>query len=184
MNSKTIEIDVRLLKKYRLSPTDYIALILLDRGLSKGKIDEVIEGTINWKSIMDRGWVDDATRLCPKYSTSFRPSIDIDMMFVKFYNAFPHTVEGRPPLRTVNPYSRAAKATKERFIREVGIRNAPTRFKEIMRGLKNELEYRRISGESKYMQNIDTWLNQHTYERWLSLPEKKSNSLKYGHNLK
>lgn len=180
-----IEIDIQLLKKHGLSPTDYTALVLLDKGLSKDEIDEVIEGAVNWKSMMDSRWIkfDNGVHLCPKYEASFRPTIDIDKMFMEFYNTFPHKA-GNRPLRALDLDSKAAKETKKRFKRELGKRKASIQFTKIMNGLHSEMKSRRMRGEFKYMNNIDTWLTQHVYEKWQEEPVKDVNSTGYGQDLK
>jgi len=183
LKSEMIEIDIQVLKKHKLSPTDYTALVLLDKGLSKDEIDEVIEGGINWKSMMDKRWIkfDNGVHLCPKYENSFRP--DIDKMFMEFYNTFPYKAGSRP-LRAASLDSKAAKDTKKRFKREIGKRNASAKFEMLMTGLHAEMKSRRMRGEFKYMNNINTWLNQHVYEKWQPEPEKEENSPGYGQDLK
>lgn len=98
-------------------------------------------------------------------------------LFEEFYKTFPHKVPtnmGFRPVSTTDPSGVSAKTTRAIWDRIV--KNKPYLQKTIIDNLKRELAHRTAEGSLAYLQNIDTWLRQATWEKWEDVPDKKSNN--------
>ena len=95
---------------------------------------------------------------------------DIDNSFEEFYNMFPHKVPDSTghyrPVSTKDITSVSAQATRKLWNRIIG--SNPSLQDNIIEGLKKELKYRERSGTMMYLNNIDTWLRNYTWEKWLT----------------
>jgi hypothetical protein len=54
---------------------------------------------------------------------------------------------------------------------------------EVIKGLQNELDIRRKSNQMEFMQNLDTWLNQHTWEKYISIDAGEHEQSQSGHRI-
>ena len=104
-----------------------------------------------------------------------------DDLFEEFYSTFPYKVPvgntGFRPVSTQDVNGVSAKVTRGIWDRVT--KNKPYLQRQIIDNLKKELEYRKNDGSLAYLQNIDTWLRQATWEKWDSIPDKKSSSNNY-----
>jgi len=96
-------------------------------------------------------------------------------LFEEFYSLFPNYVEtgiGRRAISAKDPNSISGKNTHDIWKRVT--KNKPGLQKKIIECLKRELEHRRSTDSMSYLQGIDTWLRQATWEKWEDIPDKKS----------
>lgn len=103
-----------------------------------------------------------------------------DDLFDEFYRIFPHKVPtefGFRPVSTTDPEGVSAKVT--RGIWERVIKNKPYLPEKIIANLKRELVHRQAENSLGYLQNIDTWLRQATWEKWEDIPNKKEANNNY-----
>ena len=89
-------------------------------------------------------------------------------LFEKFYNTFPHTVpvdHGDPrPLRASSINTNTAKVFKTKWSRKV--RSNLELQAKIIKILEAEIQWREENDTLKYMNNIDTWLNNYNWEKY------------------
>lgn len=100
-----------------------------------------------------------------------------DDLFEEFYKLFPNRVEtnvGFRVISAVDPESISAQNTKNIWKRIT--KGKPTLQRKIIDCLKKELESRKLNNSMAYLQNIDTWLRQATWEKWEDIPEEKKSS--------
>ena len=150
-----------------LTVNTYLALMMLKYGNIGYKISEN-----DLQELFSKGWIESATiesDLSPKAKRYFTST----ELFEEFYTTFPHTVpvdfkEPRP-LRTVSTTTNAAKATQIRWLKRV--KGNIELQKKIIQILKAEINWREINDTLKYMNNIDTWLNNYTWEKYEYLLE-------------
>ena len=98
-------------------------------------------------------------------------------LFEEFYKLFPNRVEtniGYRAISAVDPYSISGKNTHDIWRRIT--KNKPNLQGKIIDGLKRELEHKRANNSMAYLQGIDTWLRQATWEKWEDIPDKKGST--------
>lgn len=103
-----------------------------------------------------------------------------DDLFEEFYAVYPHKVNtefGFRPVSTTDPNSASAKITRGIWDRIV--KNKPYLQCRIINNLKRELEYRKNDNSMAYLQGIDTWLRQATWEKWNDIPDKRNSDGNY-----
>lgn len=114
-------------------------------------------------------------KFLPKAQTLF-PSDE--SLFEQFYSLFPHKVPDDSgnyrPVSTISSNTASAAETKKLWKRIV--RQNQSLKEDIIRGLKIELQHRQVSGTMKYLNNIDTWLRNNSWEKWLSLKSSDKTS--------
>jgi hypothetical protein len=93
----------------------------------------------------------------------------LDKAFKELYEAYPRQVpDGRGGfrvLRAKNFDSEDAKTCKRKY--ENAIKNNKDVHEKVMKGLKTELLMRKSS--MTYMQNLQTWINQRAWEKYMDL---------------
>jgi hypothetical protein len=112
-------------------------------------------------------------------SSKGRSFFEGDDLFEEFYKLYPTSVEtglGRRAISAKDPNSTSGKQTHEIWKRVT--KNKPGLQKKIIDCLKRELEHRRSTDSMSYIQGIDTWLRNATWEKWEDIPEQ-NNSKNY-----
>lgn len=93
---------------------------------------------------------------------------DLNTKFLEFYGAFPIKVPGRNGdyrvLRAKDHNSKLAQDIKTKYIKLI---KKPGMHQIIMQGLLNQLKVQKNS--LQYLQNIDTWINQRTWEKFIDV---------------
>ena len=99
-----------------------------------------------------------------------------DDLFNEFYELFPNSVDsgfGRRVISAKDPNSISGKTTHDIWRRVT--KDKPFIQRKIIDCLKRELESRKANNSLGFIQGIDTWLRQATWEKWEDIPnEKKS----------
>jgi hypothetical protein len=101
-------------------------------------------------------------------------------LFEEFFALFPSSVDtgfGRRAISAKDPNSISGRATHDIWRRIV--KNKPDLQRRIIDGLKRELSSRKASNSLGFIQGIDTWLRQATWEKWDDIPDKKDSPSKY-----
>jgi|TARA_R110002020_G_scaffold137687_4_gene307108 hypothetical protein len=164
-----IEIDLSLLKENHLSPDDYIFLYLIWR---KGfNTVESIPLRIKATRLEHDGWITlndelDHTKFVVQQKFKDLYLADADKMFEELVELYPFKVlsptRGARVLRAKDPNSMSNKKAKNRYKRI--IQNKPHLHRYIIKCLKTQLEHEKDN--LGYMQNLDTWINNHTWEKY------------------
>jgi len=164
-----IEIDLCLLEQNHLSPDDYIFLYLIWR---KGfSYIGSIPLRINASRLQTDGWIvlnkeNDHTKFIVQQKFKDLFIGDFDTMFEELVEEYPFKVEsptrGTRILRAKNPNSMSNKKAKNKYKRIVA--NKPYLHRYIIKCLKTQLEHEKHN--LGYMQNFETWINNHTWEKY------------------
>ena len=104
----------------------------------------------------------------------FDPGEDL---FEEFFALFPNAVDtgfGKRAISAKDPNSISGKNTHDIWRRIT--KNKPNLQGKIIDGLKRELEHKRANNSMAYLQGIDTWLRQATWEKWEDIPDKKGST--------
>lgn len=158
---ENIFIDQREIKALGLNLNEYLSLMYIN-----GVIDYKCT-TNDLNRLVELGYIvrlGDNYILSPKSINYFQSS----ELFREFYNVFPHTVPDKVgdsrPLRTLNEVSQAGLITKGIWKKKV--RGNINLQNHIIDVLKAEIDWRNNTGSLPYMNNIDTWLRQHNWEKY------------------
>ena len=160
-----IEIDINLLLENDISADDYLALYALYR---KGyKILGRLKLSPNWDSLQDKGFVKlgesiEEHIVRQKFIDLF--SSDFDQMFVELLGRYPMKVQSKSGVRiqhAADPNAKANKRAKDRYRKVVG--NKRFIHDKIMKLLDVQLKVER--GRLEYLQNLEVWINNHTWEK-------------------
>lgn len=103
-----------------------------------------------------------------------------DDLFEEFFALYPNSVEtglGRRVISARDPNSVSGKATHDLWKRVT--KNKPGLQRKIIECLKRELNQRRLDNSLGFIQGIDTWLRQATWEKWEDIPDDKKSSSNY-----
>tara|TARA_R100001198_G_C5233319_1_gene211958 strand:- start:916 stop:1458 length:543 start_codon:yes stop_codon:yes gene_type:complete len=166
-----IQIDVNLLIDESISADDFTALYILYRNGH----DLVIKMNLkpNWIDLQEKGFV--KLGASPKTHVVRQKFIDLftsdfDKMFNELLIKYPmkvNTNRGVRILHAKDPSCNANLKAKKKYKRIVG--NKLHVHSHIMKCLNKQLELER--NNLGYMQNLETWLNNHTWEKYANIDE-------------
>ena len=166
----TIEIDLELLKTTKLTPNEFIGLYLTFRkGYSY--LDE-LPLNIDWKNLEDKGYITIETLGTQTVTNKFTQlfSNNFDTMFAELISIYPnrvHTSTSTRVLCAADPKAKTNLKAKKRYKLVVG--NKLHVHNRIIKLLKVQLKMQEDS--LGYMQNLETWINNHTWEKYENLDE-------------
>ena len=168
----TIEIDLELLKTTNLSPNEFIGLYLVFR---KGYTYlEELNLNIDWTNLERKGYVKNEL-VTDKFKSLF--SNNFDLMFSELISVYPNKVStstGVRVLHAVDPKAKANLKAKNRYKRIVS--NRLHVHNRIMKLLKVQLKIQ--EDNLAYLQNLETWINNHTWEKYENLKENEGKTTK------
>tara|TARA_R110002051_G_scaffold325315_1_gene427034 strand:- start:390 stop:923 length:534 start_codon:yes stop_codon:yes gene_type:complete len=165
-----IEIDLELLEELDLRPNEYIALHCKHKEID---ICDKFNDYIHWGDLMTAGWLDGNWQITDKWLDLF--AADFDNLFKELLEVYPAVVEspnrGRRVLHAKDPNAYTNMKAKNRYRKITN--EKVTKHKEIIRLLQIQLETDKDS--LGYMQKLETWLNNYTWEDYIDINLDKSN---------
>ena len=168
-----LEIDLSLLKDIGLSPNDYVFLYCVYR-----KAYSYVNNGYSPLRLQESEWIvygEDVTKhvIQQKFRDLFVS--DYDSMFAELCNAYPFKVEsptrGVRVLHAKDPKAASNKKARNKYKKIVG--NKPHLHKYIMKCLQLQLEHEKDN--LGYLQNFETWINNHTWEKYEGMNIKDIN---------
>ena len=168
-----LEIDLSLLKDIGLSPNEYIFLYCVHR-----KAYNYFNSEYHPVQLQDTGWIvygEDVTKhvIQQKFRDLFVS--DTDAMFAELCAAYPFKVEsptrGARVLHAKDPKAASNKKARNKYKKIVG--NKPHLHKHIMQCLQLQLSHEKDN--LGYLQNFETWINNHTWEKYEGMNIKDIN---------
>jgi len=171
-----IEIDIELLTANEISADDYLALYAIYR---KGfKTLRSLNLSPNWIALEEKGLIKlgsshEESVIRQKFIDLF--SSDFDQMFNSLLLAYPmkvRTATGVRVLHASDPKSKANKKARDRYKRIVGSKKFV--HDRIMKLLDVQLRIERDN--LGYLQNLEVWLNNHTWEKYVDVEENGKES--------
>jgi hypothetical protein len=177
-----IQIETENLIKEKITPNDYIILKLLFENqystlqklfpITSTLIDnlKILEYESYLKMTVDElDWTKISTQIFLRQKT-------IDLFIVKqsafltWWNMYPTKVgigNNVRVLKTFDADTNLGRKCKQKFDRITG--NDPIKEDQLIKGLEIELEIKKKSNSMQYMQLVDVWLNQETYQKYIHL---------------
>lgn len=154
-----MDLNIRLISENNLSPDEYVYLYIVYKN-AQNLLDKV-KLKYDPADLQLRGWVNENT-VTEKFLDLFVS--DVDVMFAELISIYPNRVTTSSGnvrvLCAKNPDAASNKKAKKRYSKLVA--NKPHIHKYIIRCLNNQLKVQDIA----YMQNIETWLNNYTWEKY------------------
>jgi len=162
-----IEIDLELIKEIGLTPNQYIYLHC------KHKKHEYTVNNIQVPILINSKWLNEDGTIGPQWLDLF--ASDFSDLFIELLNVYPAIVEspgrGKRVLHAKDPDAYTNMKSKNRYRKITG--EKVTVHKEIIRLLKVQLQAEVDS--IGYMQNLETWLNNHTWEKYVDINLEEKN---------
>jgi len=160
-----------ILRKYGLSPNQYFFLIAL---LGKEMPFKIHPDEIN--DLINRSFISMDTSsyyILPKVDLIFTSKNELEEVFTELWNLYPHKTPNGRLLRPSSANSQIAKKAFQKLNKQVG---NSAEYVQLIKGLKNEINYRTKSRTLNYMQHINTWINQKTWESYVDEDESEEDS--------
>ena len=178
-----IEIDLELLEEIGLTPTEYVFLHLIhkqsEEWITCTKLFESMEiNSLEEKNMLvlipGATKIERSMKVGQAYLDLF--ASDFTKLFKELIDIYPAVVQspnrGKRVLHAKDPDAYTNMKAKNRYRKITG--EKVTVHKEIIRLLKVQLETAKDS--LGYMQNLETWLNNHTWEKYVDINlEEESN---------
>ena len=159
-----IEIDTERLTNLGLTPDEYVYLSLL----KSGQLD-LLKLDVDLELLQTNGWIkigeDDEVTLRDKFESSTLSNFD--QMWHGLLSRFPLKVINQGTvrmLRAKDPDSKANSKSKAKYKKIVG--TDKEKHDRIIECLNRELDFRRKGNGLGYMQMLDTWINNHSWEKY------------------
>tara|TARA_R100001224_G_scaffold74885_1_gene46038 strand:- start:20 stop:565 length:546 start_codon:yes stop_codon:yes gene_type:complete len=167
-----VRIDIQLLLDNDITADEYVALYALLRNGKKTLAS--LNLVIDWEKLQEKSFVKlgstvDNHTVRQEFINLF--SSDFDQMFAELLSTYPmkvNTENGVRVLHALDPDCQANKKAKNKYKKIVGTKKFV--HNRIIQLLKVQLGAER--NRLAYMQNLETWLNNHTWEKYANI--KKS----------
>ena len=165
-----IEIDLELLQTTGLSPDEYVALYLV---LRKGYTYlDTVKFEVNYAELQEAGYILDHTtdpiEVTRKYKALF--STNFEAMFAELVTAYPNRVNTKTSVRVLcaaDPKAKTNDKARKRYAAVIG--RKLHLHNKIIKALNVQLKVEEDS--LMYMQNLETWINNYTWEKYENLNE-------------
>mgnify|MGYP001192637901 FL=1 len=171
-----LQIDVNLLVENGISADDFLALYAIYR---KGfKTLDKLKLNPNWDDLQSKGYVklgDSVEKHIIRQEFIDLFSSDFDQMFAELINTYPMKVStnrGYRILHAADPNCKSNEKAKAKYSRIVGTKKFV--HEKIIKLLKVQLRVER--GKLEYMQQLEVWLNNHTWEKYINMDENAGES--------
>ena len=179
-----ITIDITEIKKYGLNINEYLTLLKLQHN-AEGKTFPFDPDPRYFDRLRKDGFIIGDSLSTPDSDLSLGISLGPEGLkifggedlFEEFFALYPNSVDtgfGRRAISAKDPNSISGKATHDIWKRVT--KGKPYLQRKIIECLKRELEHKKNTNSMSYMQGIDTWLRQATWEKWEDIPEEKKKS--------
>ena len=171
-----LQIDVNLLVENGISADDFLALYAIYR---KGfKTLDKLKLNPNWDELQSKGYVklgDSVEKHIIRQEFIDLFSSDFDQMFAELISTYPMKVStnrGYRILHAADPNCKSNEKAKAKYSRIVGTKKFV--HDKIIKLLKVQLRVER--GKLEYMQQLEVWLNNHTWEKYINMDENAGQS--------
>ena len=171
-----VQIDVNLLVENGISADDFLALYAIYR---KGfKTLDKLKLNPNWDELQSKGYVklgDSVEKHIIRQEFIDLFSSDFDQMFAELISTYPMKVStnrGYRILHAADPNCKSNEKAKAKYSRIVGTKKFV--HDKIIKLLKVQLRVER--GKLEYMQQLEVWVNNHTWEKYINMDENAGQS--------
>jgi hypothetical protein len=178
-----IEINTDKLLEMSLSADEFVYLTILNRGAIELFKEQPLNLNIDLEKLQTNGWVklgeEDSVVLRDKFISSITGNFT--RMWHDLLSRYPLKVTangGVRILRAKEPDSKANEKAKGKYQKIV--KEDIVKHNFIMQCLERELDIRRRGNSLGFMQMLETWLNNHSWEKYSDLSDTNSKSTESG----
>lgn len=172
-----VTIDILEISKLKLNINEYLTLVKIKHDEENKSFPFKPDGQSEL-NLAERGFIKyDTDKQCYLLAENGRKVFEGDDLFEEFFALYPNYVDtglGRRAISAKDPNSISGKATHAIWNKVT--KNKPQLQRKIIEALKRELEHRKSTNSMAYLQGIDTWLRQATWEKWEDIPNEKNNN--------
>lgn len=160
-----------ILKKYELSPNQYFFLIAILHNEMPYRIhpSEIEDLRTRLFLLVD----DEGFHCTSKTDVMFGTKNELEKVFAQIWNLYPKKTPNGRLLRPLSANSQIAIKAFQKLNKQLG--NVKD-YSQILKGLKNEINNRTKNRSLNYMQHINTWINQKTWESYIDEDESEGDS--------
>lgn len=153
-----IIIDTDVTDNLGLTTLEFLYLHILANDLPIG---------LDFNALMELGYLNENCEITNEGIEVVKPKVsNVMMLFVKTYNAYPHKV-GTRVLKAKSIDSADGKHCLSKFNHY--IRKDPNVAERMYKGLIVELKLRKKGNSENFFQDIRTWFNQQTWDKYADL---------------
>lgn len=173
-----VEINTEVLKKFGISADDFLYLYLLH-----AKSYDCLEGlTLNLdpealqtKGLLKLGEQLQDHTIRQSFLDMFQ--VPFDQMWSELLSHFPLKVFTKGSVRILRAKDANARSNaKAKKAYERYVNSDSAKHRHVVKCLKNELDFRRANDSLGFMQMLQTWVNNHTWEQYEDLENESSES--------
>jgi hypothetical protein len=148
-----LTIDLHKINQLQLTVGEYFYLM--------GHLVEGIDLTINVDKLKEKGYIDEFNSISDEIANVIFPEKEIN--FDKIYDLYPHKV-GTRVLKSLSNTSAIYNYCLNKYNQY--LKKDPLILSKMHKGLTNELILMKKGNSEKYFQDITTWFNQRTWEKY------------------
>ena len=157
-------IDTDVTDNLGLTTLEFLYLHILANGLPT---------ELDFSTLIELGYLNENYEITNEGIEVIKPKVsDVMMLFVKTYDAYPHKV-GTRVLKAKSIDSADGKYCLSKFNHY--IRKDPNVAERMYKGLNVELKLRKKGNSENFFQDIRTWFNQMTWDKYADLDIEVSN---------
>ena len=170
-----IEIDTERLIELDLTADEFLFLSML----SRSALDSDLKLNIDREKLQTNGWIklgeEDECTLREKFNDEFSSTEDV--IWHGLLSHYPLKVIANGAvriLRAKDPSSKANAKPKSRYLKYIG--KDKKKHEHVIECLQRELLLRKRGNNLGFMQQLETWINNHTWEKYSDLSDGESKS--------
>ena len=174
-----LEIDTDILKKLGISADEYLYLYLSCKKASDTLVDLdlKVDLQIDLEKLQTKGYL----KIGESHHTIRKEFLDLvqapfSTMWSELLSYFPLKVKTKDgSIRVLRAHDADAKTNeKPRIKYEKYINGDASKHSQVIEALKTELEIRKKGDNLGYMQQLSTWVNNHTWEKYIGLDAEET----------
>jgi len=172
-----MNIDIEHIIGLKLSPDEYVFLLLHHKGEFDDYVSRGIRLRVDLKKLQDMEYIKILEDSKVAIRTKFIDLIetDFDRQFAELIGTYPMKVGAAGKYRILhaaNPDAKANAKSKAKY-RNI-LKRDPSLHRRIIKALNVQLKHQRDS--LQYLNALDVWLNQSTWEKWEGMDENTDDS--------
>jgi len=171
-----VEVNTEVLKKFGISADDFLYLYLLHANASH--VGKELDLKPNLEDLQTKGLIklgDKPSEHVVRYEFLTIVEDDFGRMWSELVSHFPLKVMAKDGLRMLRARDANAKTNqKSKRAYEKYVGKDKTKHDHVMKCLKNELMHRKHTNSLGWMQQLQTWVNNHTWEKYDTIDNDKS----------
>lgn len=173
-----IEINTESLVNLRITPDEYLYLYLLHH--KAYDILDTLNLNVAYEDLQTKGYIklgQDVQSHVVRSAFTETFSTPFLQMWHGLLSHFPLKVNSKTGVRVLRAKDAMAKANEKarlRYQKYVG--GNIHKHNEVIKALQTELDIRRKGDQLEYMQQLTTWVNNHTWEKYIGLDESNTES--------